>query len=199
MNDEQLWQTITSQDFSPYKRHINYLLNKYGTSNRCNRFDVGNVIEFIIRDWMISGNNLNVDSLPNEKRIDLCINNTYKLSVKYSSGGNIKLHNSNNTINSDMSMSNTLLITPERLYLLTKENIKDCGLNVEDYLKNTGDGLQLKGKIRTILDKKKFKYRLDVEISTQSLNMSCAEVIYRQTKEDTETIYKYYHRLKIAH
>ena len=72
---------------------IKYLLKQFGTSEPCNRFDVGNSIEFIIGNY-IKCCGFKVLELPNAKRFDIEILNYKKLSIKYSSTSDITLHNS---------------------------------------------------------------------------------------------------------
>ena len=89
------------------------MLTEFGTTNRCNWFDVGNCLEFILADW-IRSTGIEVENEPNSLRTDLYIKNYGKLSVKYSSSGNIKLHNSLGE-NKDMYMHPTLVIKPKKI------------------------------------------------------------------------------------
>ena len=155
-------------------------LTTYGTSKPCKRFDVGNTIELIIIN-MIRNFGFYVDELPNARRIDLRINNNYDLSIKYSSSGNIKLHNSNNCVNKDNKLTDLILITGSKLYLITKEQLLNYKINITKYLINTGDGLQMKRSVLTELKKKKYEFIKDFYLNidkSKCLNKSCYKTFY---------------------
>ena len=58
--------------------------------------------------------------------------------------GEITLHNSNDCVNTDLEMKDTILLTPESLYLITNEvRFKHEFTDIKRYLKNAGD-LKLK-------------------------------------------------------
>lgn len=169
---------------------IKYIRNEFGTSLHCNRFDVGNCFEYTLTEC-IQKCGFNVNEYPNAKRIDIVINDKIPISIKYSSSSDIKLHNSNNCINTDMKMNDTILITPNKIYLLTEENINNIGLNLSDYLKNTGDGLCLKRSILKKLANKNFKYEININIEvnkSQCKNRLCSKVVYEKIKEEFEQL-----------
>tara|TARA_B110000261_G_C13020157_1_gene331807 strand:- start:16 stop:1110 length:1095 start_codon:yes stop_codon:yes gene_type:complete len=188
-----LWDHITKGNIHNIEERIKYLLQEYGTSLPCNRFDIGNSIEFIIGDY-IKSLGFTVIQEPNAKRIDLQINhstfscNSCKLSIKYSSTGDITLHNSNSCMNKDETMTDLILLTPTDLYLITNNNIKEVGIHLNDFLVNKGDSLKLKRSLITKLKiNKDFKYKcsLDIEIVKSNChNKSCAEVFYQKAMED---------------
>jgi hypothetical protein len=153
INDEEFWNGLIMLDINSLKNPIEYLLEQFGTKEHCNRFDVGNTIEFIIGDY-IKYCGFKVLELPNAKRFDIDIDNYKKLSIKYSSTGDITLHNSNSSINKDIEMKDTILLTPEKLYLITNTELCKNNININDYTKNTGDSLKLKRKILKELEKK---------------------------------------------
>lgn len=66
IDDKLLWETIISNndDLQECQNQIEYLLQEFGTKEPCNRFDVGNVIEFIIADYLKSLNFI-ITELPN--------------------------------------------------------------------------------------------------------------------------------------
>tara|TARA_Y100000591_G_scaffold332405_2_gene369609 strand:- start:1906 stop:2517 length:612 start_codon:yes stop_codon:yes gene_type:complete len=190
LTDDNLWSEIKKGDICDLQNRIKYLLRVYGTTLPCNRFDIGNSIEFLLAHF-ITQLGFRVEKLPNAKRIDLCINETYKLSIKYSSIGDITLHNSNSCINKDEIMTDLILLTPKMLYLITNNNLKQYNIDAKLYLKNTGDSLKLKRTLLTKLDNIKFQYRLSVDISIdKSLceNKSCAEVFYEKAMEDYDKL-----------
>lgn len=116
-NENKLFQKIKNNDINNTYLLIEYILNEFGTKEPCNRFDVGNSIEYAIGDYLRSFN-YNIKNLPNSKRIDLLIDEIFKISIKYSSTGDITLHNSNSQINKDMHFTDLLLITTDDLYLI---------------------------------------------------------------------------------
>lgn len=191
LNDYILWNHIIKGDLNNLQKRTKYLLQVYGTSLPCNRFDVGNSIEFLLEDF-ISSLGFSVTKLPNAKRIDLCINDSFKLSIKYSSVGDITLHNSNSCVNKDENMTDLILLTPTHLYLITNDNIKQTGINLNDFLINTGDSLKLKRTLLTKLENVDFKYKcsLDIKIDKSSCqNKSCAEVFYQKAMEDFDKLH----------
>lgn len=191
LNDYILWNHIIKGDLNNLQRRTKHLLQVYGTSLPCNRFDVGNSIEFLLEDF-IASLGFSVTKLPNAKRIDLCINDSFKLSIKYSSVGDITLHNSNSCINKDENMTDLMLLTPTHLYLITNDNIQQTGINLNDYLVNTGDSLKLKRTLLTKLENINFKYKcpIDIKIDKSSCqNKSCAEVFYQKAMEDFDKLY----------
>tara|TARA_X000000368_G_C23036276_1_gene714721 strand:- start:1377 stop:1991 length:615 start_codon:yes stop_codon:yes gene_type:complete len=191
LNDYMLWNHITKGNLNNLQKRTKYLLQIYGTSLPCNRFDIGNSIEFLLEDY-ISSLGFSVTKLPNAKRIDLCINDCFKLSIKYSSKGNITLHNSNSCINKDENMTDLILLTPTQLYLITNDNIKQAGINLNNYLVNKGDSLKLKRTLLTKLNKVDFKYKcsLNIKINKSSCqNKSCAEVFYQKAMEDFDKLH----------
>ena len=176
---KNLWNKINTSDFSKYQGYIKYLLKNYGTKEPCNRFDIGNCIEFSICDFL-KDLGFSVKEMPNSKKVDLCLNNIFELSIKYSSGGDIKIHNSNGSINKDYTFSNLLLLTPKKLYLLTNENINEKKIDLQIFLKNTGDGLQLKRSILKHLEEKKFEYvkNIDLTINKQECKNKLCSKLY---------------------
>ena len=184
-NINTFWNKFKSK-FPKYQEYFEnfskYIRNEFGTSLPCNRFDVGNSFEFILKEC-IQNCGFDVDEYPNIKRIDIIINNKIPISIKFSSSGDIKLHNSNNCINTDMKMNDTILITPDKIYLLTTENIKNCGLNLSKYLKNTGDGLSLKRSILKDLIKNNFEYKINIDIKVnknECKNRLCSEIFTKK-------------------
>lgn len=185
---DELWNTIQKNKNLLQKSEnlMKYILNEFGSSEPCNRFDVGNAFEFIMADFLKLCN-FKINELPNAKRVDICINNCYKLSIKYSGSGDIKLHNSNNSANKDMSMNDTLLITPSKLYLLSKKNIEEKKLKLKDYLQDRGDGLSLKRSLLKDLENKNFKYSIDINLKVDKKNCKnrlCSKLFYEFVKNE---------------
>lgn len=187
-NDEEFWQGLIMLDLNLLKSPIEYLLEQFGTKEPCNRFDVGNSIEFIIGDY-IKSCGFKVLELPNAKRFDIYIYNYKKLSIKYSSTGDITLHNSNSSINKDIDMKDTILLTPDKLYLITNTELckNNINININDYTKNTGDSLKLKRKILKELEKKNYPYIYDINIKhnkKEGKNRLCSKIFYSKFNEE---------------
>jgi hypothetical protein len=145
------------------KNKLKYLLDEFGTKEPCNRFDVGNCIEYILCEFL-DGCGLKTQSMPNAKRIDVIILKYGCLSIKYSSVGDITLHNSNSCINKDETFTDTLLMTLDKIYLLTNKSLINNKININDYLKNTGDSLKLKRSILTKIEKSNYPYIIDFNL-----------------------------------
>lgn len=161
--DGDLWNLLQKCEKEECISIIKFALLEFGTREPCNRFDVGNSIEFLL-GHMLKKAGANVMELPNEKRVDLCINSYYKISIKYSSSGDITLHNSNGSVNKDLVMTDLLLLTPKKLYLITNKELCEYGIDVTKYLKNTGDSLRLKRSLLPVLARKKYQYIMDFNI-----------------------------------
>jgi hypothetical protein len=186
INDEEFWNGLIMLDINSLKGPIEYLLGQFGTKEPCNRFDVGNSIEFIIGDY-IKSCGFKVFELPNAKRFDIDIYNYKKLSIKYSSNGDITLHNSNSSINKDIDMKDTILLTPDKLYLITNTELCKNNININDYTKNSGDSLKLKRKILKELEKKNYPYIYDINIKhdkKECKNRLCSKIFYSKFIEE---------------
>lgn len=180
ITDDIFWTKIKSQNIASYIDKIKYLLYEFGTKEPCNRFDVGNTIEFIIGD-MIRNIGFDVNELPNASKIDLCINQHYKLSVKYSSIGDITMHNSNSCINKDLTINDLLLLTKDKLYLITNNMLKQHNIVIDNYIKNAGDSLKLQRKILKVLENNKYPFILDFDINIDKKkckNRLCSKIFY---------------------
>jgi hypothetical protein len=183
--DEEFWKKI-SKDLNPVKNPIEYLLREFGTKESCNRFDVGNSIEFILSDH-INSCGFKVSELPNAKRFDIDIEHYKSISIKYSSVGAITLHNSNSSINKDKDMKDTILLTPEKLYLITNTELCKNNINFKDYIKDTGDSLKLKRKLLKELEKKEYPYICDINIKhnkKECKNRLCSKIFYFKFMEE---------------
>jgi hypothetical protein len=176
----QLTEKLKNQDKTEYKKLMLHILEDYGCALHCNRFAIGNCHEYAIED-IVRATGLTVQNLQDAVRVDLNIKEFGRISIKYSSTGDIKLHNSNNVANKDMSMVDTLLVTPTDWWILTTAEMAKVGLDVKEYLKNSGDGLQLKRTILTELTKKKYPHRFahSIEIEKKKCkNKETSRVFY---------------------
>ena len=178
---DNVWYHLYNSDFTQTEDKIKYLLKEYGTSRPCNRFDIGNCIEFLLKDH-IQSLGFEVEEKSNAKRIDIIIDKDYELSIKYSSIGDITLHNSNSSINKDYRFTDVIVMTPCNLYLLTKDKLKEYSIDVDDYLMNAGDSLKLKRTILKRLKNSNYPFCKEINITvdkTQCKNKSCAEMFYK--------------------
>lgn len=131
---------------------ICYYRRRFGTTLPCNRFDVGNGIEYAIADFL-RANGLTVESLPNAKRIDLIVNGDFPISIKSSNSGDIRLHNSLGKNKDTLFDVPLLVLRDNAFYLLTRPTMEKHGIPPEAYLKNTGDALVMRGAVLTAINK----------------------------------------------
>jgi hypothetical protein len=186
MDSAVFMDTLKNADKSKYSTLMKHLMTEYGTALHCNRFAIGNSNEYAIAE-VVRGTGLEVIELQDASRIDQEVKGLGKYSIKYSSGGDIKLHNSNNTANTDMSMHNTLLVTPHEWWYLTPDDMSAVGVNYKDYLKNTGDGLALKSTILTALKAHAYPHFFKFDISVdkkQCKNKETSKVFYDAIKKE---------------
>jgi len=176
-----------------FENYVKYILKKFGNKPCCNRFTIGNCIEYTIAD-LIFKSNFTVNFLPNSI---YDIKNYKKLSIKYSSCGNIKLHNSNNQ-NTKSDFTDLLLITPQKIYLITNSIIKQKNIKIKDFLKNTGDKLFLKRKFINKKNMKNYEFKTDINkilekflsIEKLLINKSIDQLIYMKNYEFKTNINK---------
>ncbi len=186
---ENFWSQFAKVDVSKFQTFCKHILSVYGTSRACNRFDVGNCIEFSFADDMLKSiNGLDVEKLPNAVRYDIYVKGHGHLSIKYTSSGDIKLHNSLGG-NKDMNFKDTVIITPTMMYLLVDTKLKEQGIIISEYLTDKKDGLALKRKILKDLEKAKYPFirMIDIQINKQECqHMQCSEVLYKFIKQQLQ-------------
>ena len=171
-------------DLQNVGRFIQFILTEYGTSNRCNRFDIGNCIELELAQF-IRSLGFAVDELPNAKRIDLYIHGYGELSIKYSSCGDIALHNSNSCINKDTNMVDLILITKEQIWLIKKDILPYYNVQLDDYLVNKGDSLKLKRKLLPDLKHSKYPFVMNFKLDVSSCkHRHCYKTFYNAAKTE---------------
>lgn len=184
LDDDKFWSLFNKASMNIFEKRCKYMFIEFGTTNRCNRFDVGNCIEFFLSD-VIESIGLSVKTEPNASRIDLVIKEYCSISVKYSSTGNIKLHNSLGQ-NKDMKVCKTLVIKPNMIYLISSELLKKYNIDIKNYLINTGDGLSLKNSLITYLNKIGYKYCKKINIGVDKnlcKHRMCSQVIAQHVKD----------------
>jgi hypothetical protein len=192
IKDTLLWYNIYKSDKNKFIKQIRYLLIEFGTKEPCNRFDVGNTIEYIIGDLLKSIGYI-ITQLPNQRRIDIIIENKKKLSIKYSSIGNITLHNTNGAINKDMNFTDMLLLTLDKLYLITNQELNKQNINIKNYLINTGDGLKLKRSLLTKFEKINYNFMMKIDLNidkSQCKNRLCSQLFYEMFLKEYNNLHK---------
>ena len=83
-------------------------------------------------------------------------------------------------------MKDTILLTPDKLYLITNTELCNNNININDYIKNTGDSLKLKRKILKELDKR-YPYTYDINIKhdkKECKNRLCSKIFYSKFIEE---------------
>lgn len=185
-HDIEFFEIFKLPELNKLTHFLSDLLNTHGTKEPCNRFDVGNSIEFSIHEY-ITSRGIKSEKLPNEKRFDINIKNYKKLSIKYSSTGEITLHNSNGKSNTDTEVKDTLLFTPNKVYLITKDAISKFNIDINEYTTNAGDSLKLQRKFLKKLEEVKYPYIHEIEINhnkEKCENVLCSELFYKQFKKN---------------
>lgn len=182
--DDIFWNKIRKNNVALdiFRKRCKYLFSEYGTSLQCNRFDVGNCIEFAFSE-LLNNNDYAIKEVPNAKRIDIEITNYDDISIKYSSSGNIKIHNSLGR-NTDQTICKTIIITPKKIFMISHDLVEPYA-KISNYLKNTGDGLELKRKLLTTLNKNKYPYVIDCDIVVDKddcKNIQCSKVLWEHVK-----------------
>lgn len=178
------WENFQHIDTNEFQCICRFLLEEFGTKLACNRFDVGNCIEYAFANMLSASGCFDVENMPNAPRIDVNVQSHGRLSIKYSSCGSIRLHNSLGS-NKDMEMKPTFVIMPTCTYLITQELIEEYGVKLESYLKNTSDALELKRSIFTTLDRNNYPYKRLIDIyvdKSKCKNKQCAQIIYNYVK-----------------
>jgi hypothetical protein len=172
------FQELKAADKTRWKACFQFMMKEFGMSLQCNRFDVGNSNEAAIAD-VIKRMGRRATVHTNAKRIDIEVEDAIKFSIKYSSTGNIRLHNSLGS-NRDLEMTDTLLVTPTEWWFLDTALMAEHGVAVADYLKNCDDCLELRRKVLTHLRKAKYPLMFEfvLDLPTTCKNRPTYEVFY---------------------
>jgi hypothetical protein len=177
---ENFMMRLKAADKTAYQKLMRHLFLEYGTSLHCNRFPIGNCNEYGIAD-VVRKTGLTVEEHANAKRIDLDVKEFRPFSIKYTSGVEAILHNSQRKTNTDMTMHDTLIVTPSQWWFLAPSVIKEYGVDLTKYIKNNGDSLALKLSILTELKKVKYPHYFNFDISvdkSQCKHKEISRVIY---------------------
>lgn len=185
INTDEFWNMFLETNKDEFEELCKYILLEFGTTLSCNRFDIGNCIEYALADMIGTMDDIQVDRLPNAVRFDININNYGSLSIKYTSSGDIRVHNSLGG-NHDMTMKDTMIITPRKMYFITMSKLEEMGIHIKEYLVDNKDALCLKRKLLKELDKIKYPYTrvIDIEISKKDCkHQQCSVVFYNHVKQ----------------
>lgn len=179
MNTATFTSLLRTSNKRLYQLRMKCMMDEFGTFNACNRFDVGNVHERFVADVIETlGHSVSVHS--HAKRIDIIVDEALEYSIKYSSTGDIKLHNSLGT-NKDMRMKPTILVTMDEWWVLDELEMQKVDVDVTNYLVSKGDGLALKRSILTALRKAGYPHIIDVDLQIDRkscLHRSCSDLLY---------------------
>lgn len=160
----EFWERVATGSKTSWTRQVEFVLQTFGTSLSCNRFAVGEVIEKCTCAYLNSVGIHAID-VPSAKRYDTRIENVEgleALSLKFvSTDGEVTLHNSQRKTNTDMTMIPTLLFRLKDWWFLHPPTIAALGINVCDFMKNTGDSLHLSFKLLSVLAEKGYPYHIE--------------------------------------
>lgn len=164
---EQFWDEIVKGSKTQWKQVTEFMLHQFGTALSCNRFAVGEVIEDATGDFL-QACGIQANCVPSAKRIDIAVENVTNLtglSSKFVSTGNhVILHNAQRKINTDFTVSPTLLFRMNEWWFLYPPLIAELGVDMKQHFKNTGDSLQLKFTILDELRKVNYPYHIEYSI-----------------------------------
>lgn len=179
---ENFMMRLKTADKTFYQKLMRHLFLEYGTTLHCNRFPIGNCNEYAIAD-VVRKTGLTVEEHSNAKRIDLDVKEFRPFSIKYTSGGDAILHNSQRKTNTDLTMHDTLIVTPSQWWFLAPSVIKEYNIDLTKYIKNNGDSLVLKLSVLKDLQKMKYPYFFEFDISIdkkQCKHKEISRVLYEK-------------------
>ena len=211
MNDTmtlpQLWDAMAKGSKSSWSTTVEFVLNTFGTALSCNRFAVGEVVEYATTEFLRS---VGVDAvcLASEARIDVRVNNVTGLSGISSklvtTGNHVILSNSQRTTATDVTLHPTILFLVDAWWFLDPVTITSLGVDYKPYIKNTGDSIQLSFKLLDELKSKGYPYRLAYTIAYDRdacERKATSEVLFQMVKDlhhpDTDPVIKAYLKQKI--
>ena len=188
---DDLWSFLVSNEPArrTFNKRVEYILNQFGTALSCNRFAIGECIEYAATD-LLNEIGIRAEAVSSEKRIDIRINNVAGLtaiSSKYVSTGNhVILYNAQRTVATDMTLHPTLLFLANEWWLLIPSVIEKLGVSIKEYLKNTTDSVQLSFKMLASLRRLNYPYCLAHAIAYDKESCpkkATSEVLYRIVKD----------------
>ena len=191
INYDKFWNKVRNNlegRDSRFESEIKYLLEEYGTSRITNRFTIGNTIEIIVSK-MFEDIGYDVVRSVDSKRYDMKITdedgNNMDVSVKYSSKRNIIVANTFGSDIYDESLCDMLLLTPDKLYFLNEDVIREHGIKLKEYSIIKKDTVQINRDLLKVLNDIKYPYMAEVNIKVKfSKNKSTVEMFYKQFEKD---------------
>jgi hypothetical protein len=203
----QLWEAIAIGSKTEWSETVEFVLNTFGTALSCNRFAVGEVVEYATTEFLRS---IGVDAvcLASVARIDVRVNNVAGVSGISSklvtTGGHVVLSNSQRTTATDLTLHPTILFLEKEWWFLDPVTIVSLGVDYKPYIKNTGDSVQLSFKLLAELRTKGYPYRLEHTLKYDRgacERKATSEVLFQMVKDlhhpDTDPVIKAYLRTKI--
>lgn len=159
---QRFWNKISmDNNLHLLEERIKFVLRKYGTTLRENRFAAGMYIEDDLSEYL-SLLNFETFVVPQAQRIDIDIQGIGQFSVKYSKS-NVILHNSRGE-NTDVEMVDSLIFTPTNLYMIIPKLLPAYGINLTDYLHNKKDSLELNKRIFKELKQVSYPFVQDIDL-----------------------------------
>ncbi len=195
MSVYDLWAAITNGDAarSTFNTRVEYILSQFGSALHCNRFTIGECFEHAATDFM-NEVGIHAHAVSSKKRIDILINNVSglnALSSKFVSTGNhVILYNAQRTTATDMTLHPTILFRMNECWLLVPETIENMGISIKDFIKSTGDSVQLSFGLLKRLRESNYPYYLKHNIAYNKkmcANKSTSELLYRISKDLLDT------------
>ena len=204
---DQMWDAVVKGDKTSWSEAVEFVLNTFGTALSCNRFAVGEVVEYATTEFLRS---IGVDAvcLASEARIDVRVNNVAGVSGISSklvtTGTHVVLSNSQRKTATDLTLHPTILFLEKEWWFLDPATIASHGVDYKPYIKNTGDSVQLSFKLLTELRTKGYPYRMDHKLNYDREaceRKATSEVLFQMVKDlhhpDTDPVIKAYLRTKI--
>lgn len=180
---------ITSMNKNKFTKQCKFILSHFGTSLRCNRFTIGNCIEYAVND-LLCENGYKTISLSNHNKYDIYIHRYGPVSIKYSSSGAIRLQNNigylQNYSNTDNHIVKTMIITPLKTYIISNTLLEPY-LNINEYLQYRPDSIILRRSILKNLEKLDYPFIVPIDISVDEVhNNECSKIIWNYAKDNTD-------------
>ena len=202
-----MWETIEKGSKTSWSEPVEFVLNTFGTALSCNRFAVGEVVEYATTEFLRS---IGIDAvcLASEARIDVRINNVTGVSGISSklvtTGSHVILSNSQRKIATDLTLHPTLLFLTNEWWFLDPATIASLGVDIRPHIKSTGDSVHLSFKLLDELKEKGYPYRLNhlLKYDREACERKAtSEVLFQLVKDlhhpDTDPAVKAYIKTKL--
>jgi hypothetical protein len=202
-----MWDAVVKGNKTSWSEAVEFVLNTFGTALSCNRFAVGEVVEYATTEFLRS---IGVDAvcLASEARIDVRVNNVAGVSGISSklvtTGTHVVLSNSQRKTATDLTLHPTILFLEKEWWFLDPATIASHGVDYKPYIKNTGDSVQLSFKLLGELKTKGYPYRLNYNLNYDREaceRKATSEVLFQMVKDlhhpDTKPEIKAYLKTKI--